>query len=189
MTEGPAPALRPLPARSTLAAPRTITGPVPDRCSSPSLDVAPRTALRRFLGRSAKMPRIRFYNRRSRHEHPKETSLSETARRAPWETRRRSTSRPPSSSGFRLSRSSGAGPPCGHPTSNGCALDGVLPASGPSTTSFWRTFRCMRRGAQAFSAEGTSVESNPLTPLIGAGWGSARTRQQAAGVARPDTVA
>ena len=103
-----------------------------------SLDVAPRIALRRSSVAAAKMPRIRFYNRRSRHEHPSETPLSETARRAPWETRRRSTSRPPSARGFRLLASSGAGPPCGHPTSDGCALDGALPASGSSTTSFFR---------------------------------------------------
>jgi len=103
-----------------------------------SLDVAPRIALRRSSVAAAKMPRIRFYNRRSRHEHPSETPLSETARRAPWETRRRSTSRPPSAWGFRLLASSGAGPPCGHPTSDSFALDGASPASGSSTTSFFR---------------------------------------------------
>jgi hypothetical protein len=131
LTEGPARVFRPLPARSTLAARRTITVPVrigglPLRWTSrlvPPCGVS--------LVASAKMPRIRFYNRRSRHEHPSETPLPETARRAPWETRRRSTSRPPFRRGFRLSRSSGAGPPCGHPTSDGCALDGAFAGFGP----------------------------------------------------------
>jgi hypothetical protein len=131
LTEGPARAFRPLPARSTLAARRTITAPVrigglPLRSTSrlvPPCGVS--------LVASAKMPRTRFYNRRSRHEHPSETPLPETARRAPWETRRRSTSRPPSARGFRLWASSGAGPPRGHPASDGCALDGAFAGFGP----------------------------------------------------------
>jgi len=82
--EGPAPAFRPSPARSTLAAPRTLADPVPERWSSRSLAVAPSYRLAAFLGRGDKMPRIRFYNRRSRHEHPPETPISETACRAPW---------------------------------------------------------------------------------------------------------
>jgi len=113
----------------------------PERWSSLRWTSRPRIALRRSSVAADKMPRIRFYNRRSRHEHPSETSLSETARRAPWETRRRSTSRPlcPGlSRGFRFRVSSGAGPPCGHPTSNGFAFDGASPASGSSTTSFFR---------------------------------------------------
>jgi hypothetical protein len=64
ITEGPAPAFRPLPARSTLLR-RTMTmDPVPGHWPSPSLDSAPRSASQPTLGRSAKMPRIRFYNRR-----------------------------------------------------------------------------------------------------------------------------
>jgi hypothetical protein len=39
-------------------------GSHPDRWPPPSLDSAPRGASRPFLGHSAKMPRIRFYNRR-----------------------------------------------------------------------------------------------------------------------------
>jgi len=78
---------------------------------------------------------IRFYNRRVASRAPAETSPSETVRRAP-------VGKP---AGARLSRialdssvSAGsedhAGPPCGHPASNGRALDGVLPASGLSTS-------------------------------------------------------
>lgn len=43
----------------------------PDRSPSPSLCAASSSRLSAFLGRCAKMPRIRFYNRRSRHEHPR----------------------------------------------------------------------------------------------------------------------
>jgi hypothetical protein len=39
-------------------------GSHPDRWPPPSLDSAPRGASQPFLGHSAKMPRIRFYNRR-----------------------------------------------------------------------------------------------------------------------------
>jgi hypothetical protein len=64
ITEGPAPAFRPLPARGTLLRGQLTTSPVPGCWPRPSLDSAPRGALRPFLGHSAKMPRIRFYNRR-----------------------------------------------------------------------------------------------------------------------------
>jgi hypothetical protein len=64
ITEGPAPAFRPLPARGTLLRGQLTTSPVPGYWPRPSLDSAPRGALRPFLGHSAKMPRIRFYNRR-----------------------------------------------------------------------------------------------------------------------------
>jgi hypothetical protein len=150
LTEGPARVFRPLPARSTLAAPRTITGPVrngglPLRWTSrlvPPCGVS--------LVARAKMPRISFYNRRSRHEHPSETPLPETARRAPWETHRRSTSRPPFRLGFRLSRSSGAGPPCGHPTSDGCALDGAFAGFGPVDKPCSHDERAQGRGRPGF---------------------------------------
>jgi len=174
-SEGPAPAFRPSPARSTLAAPRTLADPVPERWSSRSLAVAPSYRLAAFLGRGDKMPRIRFYNRRSRHEHPPETPISETACRALWgnpPTFDFETARP-----FRLSprRSSGAGPPRGHPTSNGLTLDGVRAGFGPDGYLFsQRPFSPLRlapfarRGsARALSAQGASADSDPLTPLAG----------------------
>lgn len=44
----------------------------------------------------------------------------------------------PSFVGFRLRRSSGAGPPRGHPTSDGCTLDGVPAGFGPVDHLFSR---------------------------------------------------
>jgi hypothetical protein len=64
ITEGLTPALRPLLARSTLLRRTMTTCPVPGDWPSPPLDSAPRSASRPTLGRSAKMPRIRLYNRR-----------------------------------------------------------------------------------------------------------------------------
>jgi hypothetical protein len=69
-------------------------GSRPDRWPLPSLDSAPRGASRPFLECRAKMPRTRFYNRRSRHEHPRMNTTFGDSRRALWETRQRSTSRP-----------------------------------------------------------------------------------------------
>jgi hypothetical protein len=74
--------------------------------------------------------------------------------------------------GHRLSpiASCGAGPPYGHPTSNSSALDGATTGFGPFD-SLLPTVRPdvprLSRGrgsAPALSAEGASVESNPLTP-------------------------
>ena len=63
------------------------------------------------------------------------TPPSETARRAPWETRRRSTSRPlRGTARFRSPSRDGAGPPRGHPASDGSTLDGAAPASGRTGT-------------------------------------------------------
>jgi len=149
------------------SAPRTTIDPVAGQKPSPSLDSAPRGALRPFLGHSVKMPRNRFYNRRSRHEHSQQTPPSETARRPPWETRRRSTSGPFSGRGVSAKRSeNGAGPPCGHPASNGFALDGATPASGRSTA----TLAHARVGGERrrFIGCRRSVDSNPVTPLVGA---------------------
>jgi len=120
---------------STLAARRMTDDPV--RVSA--FSVARRRVLAGPRGLpSSTSPRcleIRFYNRRFASRAPAETSPSETVRRAP-------VGKP---AGARLSRialdpsvSAGsedhAGPPCGHPASNGRALDGVLPASGLSTS-------------------------------------------------------
>jgi len=64
VTEGPALALRLLPALSTLLRRTMTTCPVPGDWPSPSLDSVPRSALRPALDHGAKMPRTRFYNRR-----------------------------------------------------------------------------------------------------------------------------
>lgn len=71
------------------------------------------------------MPRARFYNRRSRHEHPRKHPiwrLPAERRGKPADVRHRDRS---SAIGFRLLPWCGAGPPCGHPTSNSLALDGA----------------------------------------------------------------
>lgn len=62
-----------------------------------------------------------------------------------------------------------AGPPRGHPASNGRALDGVLPASGRSTVTFMLGGMGRGESVAAFSAGGGSVGSNPLTSLAAAG--------------------
>lgn len=166
--EGPAPAFRPSPARSTLAAPRALADPVRSGGSSRSLAVTSSYRLAAFLGRADKMPRIRFYNRRSRHEHPPETPISETARRALWETRQRSTSRPLLVPRLSPRRSSGVGPPRGHPTSDGHTLDGVpagfgpvsyLFVTGPFSPSCHATLSRGRGSSWAFSAPGASADS------------------------------
>jgi hypothetical protein len=59
-----------------------------------------------------------------------------------------------------------AGPPCGHPASNGCALDGASPASGRSATTLGLT-REVGESAGALSATGRFAESHPLTLLPG----------------------
>ena len=96
------------------------------------------------------MPRIRFYNRRSRHEHPSETPLSETARRAPWETRRRSTSRPPSARAFACGLRAAPDHLAVIRPPTAARLTARLPASGPSTTSFRTTSVRRRRGRPGF---------------------------------------
>jgi hypothetical protein len=88
-----------------------------------------------------------------------ETSLLETLRRAPWETRRRSTSRPPVGARALMgacSSSGDAGPPCGHPASSSFALDGATPASGRSAATF---LVALARGG---------FEAPPLCRLAGA---------------------
>lgn len=95
-----------------------------------TFDLAGRRAslgLAAHLGHGVKMPRLRFYNRRSRHEHSMSTPPLETACRAPWAS-------PPASS-FEIEHRQercrhlaplpDAGPPRGHPASSGCVLDGT----------------------------------------------------------------
>ena len=99
------------------------------------------------------------------------TPPSETARRAPWETRRRSASRPPRGTArFRSPSRDGAGPPRGHPASDGSALDGASPASGrPAFPPGRAGARGGGESAAASSADGSSAGSNPLAPLRGDG--------------------
>lgn len=71
--------------------------------------------------------------------------------------------------------SSGAGPPCGHPTSDGCTLDGAPAGFGPVDHLFSqglsrpapaRLSPCGRRSIRALSSRGASADSDPLTPLV-----------------------
>jgi len=86
MTEGPARAFRPLHALSTLSAKTRTLDPVRIGDLVRRSTFRPRNALRRFLGRSAKMPRNRFYNRRFTSRAPvMKTPPLEAPHRAPWE--------------------------------------------------------------------------------------------------------
>jgi len=173
VTEGPTPALRPSPALDTFAAPendhRPRSWPVPFSIAG-HRDSLPPCGVPRHV---ARVPRARFYNRRFTSRAPEKTSLSETARRAPWETRRRSTSRPrlgPSACASCLPAAPDHLAVIRPPTA--ARLTALLPASGPSTPTFRHGLPDVPRssrgrgGAQALSAEGASVESNPLTPLF-----------------------
>jgi len=165
-TEGPTPAFRPLPARSTLLRRQRLSGLVQTRClvcrSTPRL-VGP-------CGLSSdSMPRCL--------ETASATDVHVTSTR----TITISGDLPPSAVGnppafdfwtavaTRLVQpmisTSGAGPPCGHPASGGCTLDGAPPALGRSTPRS----RGSRGGEStaACSAGGSSVDSIPLTPLVG----------------------
>jgi hypothetical protein len=118
ITEGPAPAFRPLPARSTLLRRTMTTCPVPGDWPSPSLDSVPRSASRPALDHGVKMPRTRFYNRRFA---PRAPMTNITSGDCPSST----VGNPPAfdfeiacwiarALGARVS-SGDAGPPCGHP--------------------------------------------------------------------------
>jgi hypothetical protein len=109
----------------------------------PSLDVAnPREASRLSSGAAPKCLEFRFYNRRFSSRAPVETVPSEAVAE-------RCGVNPPafdfqilSGPRFRIAGED-AGPPRGHPASDSRALDGALPASGPSTTTLNR-FRAGR---------------------------------------------
>jgi hypothetical protein len=112
----------------------------------------PREALRLSSGAASRCLEIRFYNRCFTSRAPVETSPSETVCRAPWETRRRSPSRSSSIVAFPRFAEEDAGPPCGHPASDSRALDGALPASGPSTATLVALSRRVGESAAALSA-------------------------------------
>jgi hypothetical protein len=98
-------------------------------------DSAPRKALRRSSDTAPRCLESASTTDVSRHEHPRQTSPLETARRAavgnPPAFRPRD--RPRRDGVSAISSEDGAGPPCGHPASNDSVLDGTSPASGRST--------------------------------------------------------
>jgi hypothetical protein len=122
------------------------------------------------LGHDAKMPRLRFYNQRSRHEHSMSTP--------PWETACRTLRVNPRHPGSRSSTGrsgvatfpSGldAGPPCGHPASNGCVLDGTRTGFGP-INGRWALARFAVGLRRFFGSPECPVDREPLRPLCG-GW-------------------
>jgi hypothetical protein len=128
----------------------------------------PREALRLSSGAASKCLEIRFYNRCFTSRAPVETSPSETVCRAPWETRRRSPSRSSSIVAFPRFAEEDAGPPCGHPASDSRALDGALPASGPSTATLVALSRRVGESAAALSAWQRLCRRRPSdTSLLG----------------------
>lgn len=147
----------------------------PDRSPSPSLCAASSSRLSAFLGRRAKMPRIRFYNRRSRHEHPRRHLF-----RSPFAVRRgkpASVRRPDRLSASSLrprfpaapDRLSVIRPPtASRLTARRRLRARRLPRSARPVAAR-RTPACERGDSQAFSAEGASVDSSPLTPLFDVG--------------------
>jgi hypothetical protein len=171
LTEGPAPAFRPLHARSTLLrgeGPSAPSGPP----AFPSLDVAPSYRLAAFLGRCAKMPRNRFYNRRFASTSTRwRSTTSGDSRRATvgnppaldFEGRPRTGAFPP----FRPS--GGAGPPRGHPASGGLALRRRDAGFGPIGYPRSRRSAGGGRAPQPCRLAVCSAGSNPLAPLRGGG--------------------
>jgi hypothetical protein len=139
--------------------------PVPGQRPRPSLDTAPRGASRPFLGHSAKMHRIRLYNRPSRHEHSRRTPPLETARRPLWETRQRSTSRRRSGQGVAAASSRTAPdhlaviqPPAAPRLTARCRLRTDRLPCPAFARAWWET-------AAALSADGCLVDTSPLTPF------------------------
>jgi hypothetical protein len=133
---------------------------------------SPRSASRPTLGHGVKMLRNRFYNQRL-------ASRAPMSKHHLWrlpvdhrgKTRRRSTSRSPV--GARalmgaLCPSGDAGPPCGHPASDRCTLDGASRASGRPAATLVALGARWGRSTAALSACGGSAESDPLTPLVDA---------------------
>ena len=110
------------------------------------------------------MLRIRFNNRRLlTSTRRKNTLFGDCPPSAAGKTQRRSASRSSSETRRRRRRSSeDAGPPRGHPASNGSVLDGTSPASGRLAVA-----RALSRSAgerSSFLGCLTLRRSNPLTP-------------------------
>jgi hypothetical protein len=161
-------ALRPFTFPEHPSARTMISGPVRTSDLLRRCDSAPRRALRPFLGTAPRCLESVSTTDVSRHEHPPETPLPETARQAPWETRQRPTSRPNLCSGVSADRSRTAPDHLAviQPPANSM-LDGMAPASGRAACPPFsaREHRVAIGAPRASSAAGDSAGSNPLTPL------------------------
>jgi hypothetical protein len=127
---------------------RPTTFDLAGRRASPSLSAR--------LVRDVKMPRLRFYNQRSRHEHSISTPPLETVCQPQRASPLLLASRPILGGGEVLPPfhpGLDAGPPRGHPASSGCMLDGT-PAGFGSIDCPGR-FRALRESSGAFSAHRT----------------------------------
>jgi hypothetical protein len=113
-----------------------------------------------FLGRTAWMLRIRFYNRRFAHEHP---SRKHPLRRPFAERRGKPAGAPlrdpPRAGPDKPSFVGDAGPPRGHPASDGCALDGTPPASDRAAVA-----PALARGAERSRQLVRLRRGSPLVP-------------------------
>jgi hypothetical protein len=125
------------------------------RRASPSLSAR--------LGHGVKMPRLRFYNQRSRHEHSISTPPLETDQAGRSRGRRGVATSPPGVD---------AGPPRGHPASSGCMLDGTLAGFG-SIDGRADAFAPCGRAPALFRLTGRPVDRHPLVPPSG-GWSWSR---------------
>jgi hypothetical protein len=103
----------------------------------------------------------------SRHEHPSKHHLRRLSAERRGKTRRRSPSRSSSVAAFPRFAEEDAGPPCGHPASDSRALDGALPASGPSTATLVALSRRVGRALLPCRRGSDSVDGDPLTPPLG----------------------
>ena len=115
------------------------------------------------------MPRYRFYNRRfaSRAPEIKHHFWRLPASRR-GKTRRRSTlGDAPGTRRFRHFAQARAEPPCGHSASNGFVLGRHAAGFGSIGHHVWCRSTFVGGSATAFSAEGGSASSSPLTPLTG----------------------
>jgi hypothetical protein len=139
---------------------RMTAGPVPGLLPSCRLAMCSSWGLAAFLGHIAEVLRIRFYNRRFAHEHP---PRKHPLRRLPAErrgkTRRRSASRSSASGASPPSFAGDAGPPCGHPASNGSVLDGTSPASGREAAA-----PALSRGAERAWQLFRPLHASPVEP-------------------------
>jgi hypothetical protein len=127
----------------------------------------PREALRLSSGPASKCLEIRFYNRCLATRAPVETSPSETVRRAPWENPPAFAFPDPPRGRVSAFAEEDAGPPRGHPASDSRALDGAPPASGRSDCHPPRSRAGEGRALLPCRTSNGSVESSPLTPLVG----------------------
>jgi hypothetical protein len=144
------------------------------------------------------MPRIRFYNRRSRHEHPWTPHLRRPSAERRGKTRQRSTFRILSGGINRAERD--ARPPRGHLASDSPALDGARPASGLATTTLrafalrWGRAPRRFRPAAALSFEPSDIPfwtaripDRRNDPSLAAGASFQPAARQCAGLPEPGT--